>query len=605
MKLTLKKSLIGLVGFCGIAIAANTTTEVSVSAMDYRESTTLQIPMGLKVTPIFIGGYDTTTANVNGTLTKVLSKDWNDYTEFLPINGRSDSGVVVVSHEKVEFHPVLGDGGGLTAFNVAKNAQGTWTVVDHPNGKFRNIDFSNVGGTLANCGGLPTPWGNVITAEEWEQTSNKAIAVGVKDTSDYKITRFNGKDTSITIKKYLNYNWMVEADPKTGKAVRKIYGMGRFGHEGGALLNDSTVILTDDNTPGFLFKYVSNSKTSFETGRLFAFKQGATPTTAGTWVEIPQNMDSLINARTVAAKKGATMYIRLEWATKADGKIYFTETGRDNPKELNNNVTGIQAGATLAHHLFARASKVNGALPKNTAGQDSVSMNDYYGRVLVYDPATELVNVAVEGGQRADGTTFSNPDGLTSVKIGNKSYLAINEDLNGQTQNRVSAAALAAGQDVSDVWLFDVSKANAAADDLRRFLTSSYGAETTGGTFTPDGSTYFVNLQHPTATKFKLGADSVQNAFPYDHSLTVAVTGFTKQITAAFETKKLGALDVRYNIFTQKVEFSAPVTADLYDSNGRKLLAIHNQNELDFSAQKAGNYIIKATNGQVLNISIQ
>ena len=39
-----------------------------------------------------------------------------------------------------------------------------------------------------------------------------------------------------------------------------------------------------------------------------------------------------------------------------------------------------------------------------------------------------------------------------------------------------------------------------ATGEVRRFLTGPVGCELTGGTFTPDGTTMFVNIQHPGET---------------------------------------------------------------------------------------------------------
>lgn len=119
----------------------------------------------LKYDVLFVGGVDQVT-NKNGQT--ALAKEWQDFTGYVPINGRSDSGYVVVNHERVQADPVNGDGGGMTVFTVYYNQNTqSWEVVNDANGKFRNVDFSEVGGTGANCGGIQTSWGKVFTAEEW------------------------------------------------------------------------------------------------------------------------------------------------------------------------------------------------------------------------------------------------------------------------------------------------------------------------------------------------------------------------------------------------------------------------------------------------------
>lgn len=515
-----------------------------------------------------------------------------------------------MSHEKIEAHPTLGDGGGMTLFSAFKDKSGKWNVASNPTGKFKNIDFSPVGGTLANCGGMVTPMGTVVTAEEWGQTSNKGIATayatglnaltnrwsdttakGITDTSDVQVT-WNGKTQ--TIKRYQNFNWMVEVDPKSGKALRKLYGMGRFDHEGGAVYQDSIVYLTDDYTPGVFFKFVADKKGSYESGKLFAFKQGAKAGDNGSWIEIPNDLDSLMDARNVALRHGATMFIRLEWITVKDGMVYMTETGRDNAKELT---VGQRLGGKLAQHHEANAYR------DLTGKSDTLTVADYFGRVLRFDPTKDQMSVLVDGGDRTDGTTFSNPDGLGEATIGGKSYLLINEDLNGQSKNRVSSNAAKAKQDVSDVWLLDLSKGNPTRNDLVRLAVSPLGAETTGFTATPDGSTLFFNIQHPTYGPIYMpnssgGTDTLKNVFPYDHSLTVAITGHDLTPNTAVKLKQG---NLHYELLSQNIVFDRAIQFALFDTMGHKLVE-QKSDRLNLSKYPAGRYFIKTALGDIVHI---
>jgi len=111
---------------------------------------------------------------------------------------------------------VFGDGGGMTVFEV-KRQNDEWGVV----GPYRNVDFSTVGNTFNNCGGAQTPFGRVLTAEEFAPGSNTELYNGgrrVRDTSDVTIT-IDGQQK--TLKRYQNMGWMVEVDPIN--ATRKIY----------------------------------------------------------------------------------------------------------------------------------------------------------------------------------------------------------------------------------------------------------------------------------------------------------------------------------------------------------------------------------------------
>ena len=51
---------------------------------------------------------------------------------------------------------------------------------------------------------------------------------------------------------------MVEVDPKTNKAIHKIYAMGRYMHEDAHCMPDrKTVYLSDDADPAVFFKFIA------------------------------------------------------------------------------------------------------------------------------------------------------------------------------------------------------------------------------------------------------------------------------------------------------------------------------------------------------------
>ena len=77
----------------------------------------------------------------------------HDYTAYVPIDGASNHGWLVINHELRDSNSTFGDGGGMTVFET-KVENGQWQVV----GDYRNVDFSGVGGTFVNCGGAQTPW---------------------------------------------------------------------------------------------------------------------------------------------------------------------------------------------------------------------------------------------------------------------------------------------------------------------------------------------------------------------------------------------------------------------------------------------------------------
>lgn len=430
-----------------------------------------------------------------------LAKGNHDFTGYLPINGSSGHGYIIVNHEITNSrNDILGDGGGMTAFEVKKDQNGQWYVI----GKFNNVDFTSVGGTNTNCGGASTPFGTFLTAEEYPQGSNSSLYAGgngIQDTADYTIPAGNSTYSGTVLQKFENYGWMVEVDPVTSVALRKLYAMGRFSHEGGWCMPDrKTVYLTDDYTPGILFKFVAEKPGDYRSGQLYAYKQGANGV-GGSWLTLPMDMNSLINIRDVAIGMGATAFIRLEWVVEANNKLYITETGLDNTGSGMRNA--LLAGGTVAKHQW----------DLNHNGDSSFT--DYYGRVLELDLNSLTIRPYINGGTATNGKyNLSNPDGLAIVRQNGKRYLVINEDLNGRTFNRMPAGI---NYNICEIYYVDLSLENPTVDDAKLFANGSRNAETTGGIFTPDGSTYFVSNQHPSSS----------NPAPWDKAATIAITGFT------------------------------------------------------------------------------
>ena len=448
----------------------------------------LLIPKELKYDLLFREG--DTVVSVDGK--KTLAKGGHDYNAFLGNTLRSDSeGMMYTSHEVNSPDTIIGDGGGGTIYRIHKT-DGRWK----PEGKYYSIDFSGVGETYNNCSGAVTPKGSIFTTEEFPPASNKDLFTtpwgpGFQDTSDY-----NG------LKRYQNMGWVVEVNPAEKEAMHKLYGMGRFSHEGAWSMPDrKTVYLADDYFPSVFFKFVSSKEDDYTDGQLYAYKQSADEN-SGSWMALPMQMDSLVNIRDVALRMGATVFVRMEWITYVNGKLYITETGMDN-------------------FSMEKKKVFNGELPGYLKAKYSSVSNSYeypFGGVLEFDPLTDKIRPYVYDGRGKADTKkhFANPDGISHCIMNGKSYLVINEDLISINKGRVDSLALVQQKYIPEIWWLDLSIQNPSVDDLYRFLVGPSGSETTGGYFSPDYSTYFVNVQHPDNS----------NKYPFNKSATIAITGF-------------------------------------------------------------------------------
>ena len=593
----------------------------------YSPDEILMPPSPLTTQVLFIGGVDKvqTTATYGYEPGEAYAKEWHDFIGFTPDNSSSDLGWVSVNHETIYQDNRIGDGGGMTVFKVKRGENGDLEIVnqtlnDGREGAFFNVDFANtVGETGMNCGGIVSAKdGRIWTAEEWFRTSQSSINngnfrepssdswfpkspgpstnQGVRDTSDYTIsTDIPGFD-GVTVKKYENFNYMVEIDPRQAKAVRKQYNWGRQGFEGGVVLaDDKTVFLGVDATPGFWSKFVADTPGDFTRGKTYIYKHDGNPK----WIEV-DNTDpgKMLDYASQATAAKATMYNRIEWVAydQASGKVYLTETGRDNPGSRWTDEA--DAGAVYAPHHLARASAQGVASPG--AGE----YWDYYGRVLVFDPATDEMSVHIEGGPYFENSPaeadypnkhLSNPDGLNVITIDGQSFLAIEEDLNGNSFGRTPDGI---SNRLCEMYVLDLSIENPEIDDLIRITAVPTGAEITGVVQTPDGKSLLINSQHPSSI----------NPFPFNHSLTFAIHGWDQLTVTDLNDPDFqdgSSLQIFPNPATRMVHISEPTSLALYSADGRRINVYREVDQIDVSKLAPGMYYLKLDSGDIKKLVVE
>ena len=212
--------------------------------------------------------------------------------------------------------------------------------------------------------------------------------------------------------------------------------------------------------------------------------------------------DSLADIRNVAMRMGATIGVRHEWIDidPKSGKLIIAETGND----VLYWDSYVRMGAQPAFYFAPKAVEGN-----------AIQYNDPYGRLLSFDPETNAMTVLVEGGA-GDGKHFSSPDGLSTAELDGKPYAIISEDLIGLSQGRVSAESEGAGNYFNEVYFLELGRDTATVNDLKRFIAAPRNCETTGSTFTPDGSTMFLSIQHPDG----------RNPEPFNSTCIIAIEGF-------------------------------------------------------------------------------
>ncbi|XOV66414.1 MAG: choice-of-anchor I family protein [Fluviicola sp.] len=316
------------------------------------------------------------------------------------------------------------------------------------------------------------------------------------------------------------------------------------------------------------------------------------------WIKIGNGtMDKMLNYSENAINAGATMFNRLEWVAynAADGNVYLTETGRDNP--ASRWIDERAQGGVIAEHHITRAT-AQGTNPFDGA------YVDYYGRVLQFDVTTEDMTSFLEAGpefhnepnvsiSQYPSIHLSNPDGLTFMNVNNQSYMVICEDLNGTSHGRMPAGI---SNRACELYILDMSNTNPTLDDLVRIAQTPVGAEITGARATPDGKTLFFNSQHPSSS----------NPFPYNNSLTIALTGWDRSTVGLTEmTQEESAFNVYPNPTSRIVYFSETMDVALYDTFGKLIRVERNADHMDIIDLTPGTYYLKNNNGNTKKLIVQ
>jgi secreted PhoX family phosphatase len=369
-------------------------------------------PSPIQKQVIFIGGHDTvqTTATYGNPSGGYPAKQWHDFIGFTPDTdpNSGDLGWISVNHEMISSDPNIGDGGGMTVFKIRRDPATDSIVVveqtlaDGRTGRYFNVDFANtVGETGMNCGGITSEAdGRIWTAEEWFRGSNASIyanGAGVLDTTDFTI---NGSGISIadgqTIKKFENFNWMVEIDPREAVAIRKQYNWGRQPFEGGVIMPDNQTVYTGaDNTPGILSKFIADTPGDFTSGKLYAYREDDQQLRLS-------HRTSLENA-----------YSEISAYDEVNQRIYSTNS-EDNGLLVSSfaNTYELDSIDFIDLSAFGEPTSVavhNGIVAVSIPGQNAQDN----GQVLFFDDAFNLLN-SVTVGVLPDMLTFT-PDGSKVV----------------------------------------------------------------------------------------------------------------------------------------------------------------------------------------------
>lgn len=481
----------------------------------------------------------------------------NDYVGFIPLEGSSTHGLLVVNHEYTNPHLMFPglvkvvDGKikqgklsreqvdvemaahGGTIVEIRKES-GKWQVV--ADGKLNRRITSNtpmqitgpaaghdrlktaadptgakVFGTLNNCAGGVTPWGTYIMAEEnFHGYFQGKLPEGHAEAANYKRygvpegsyewgNFYDRFDLSKEPNEPNRFGWIVEVDAMDPTSTpKKRTALGRFKHEGAesivAKSGKVVFYLGDDERFDYVYKFVTD----------------------GTFnpADRKANMDLLDKGTLYVAKFGEDG--SMQWLPLTHGQGPLTEangfksqadvlietrkagdllgaTKMDRPEDIQPNAVNGKVYVMLTNNTKRKVDQVNAANPR---------AENAFGHII---------EIAEDGGDFAATTAKWE----VLLKCGDPSVAAVGATFSTETTKNGwfgmpdncavdSAGRLWVATDgnspkgtgrTDGLWAVDTEGAARATSKL--FFRVPVGAEMCGPLFTPDDETAFVAVQHP------------------------------------------------------------------------------------------------------------
>ena len=373
-------------------------------------------------------------------------------------------------------------------------------------------------GTLNNCASSQTPWGTYLSGEE-----NWAFYFGGADTPTPDQRRWGARkdgayqwekhDPRFDLKQnpneYHRFGWVVEVDPMdpTSTPVKRT-ALGRAAHEGawvGVTRDGRAVVYSgEDARFEYIYKFVSRDKIApagggmtkaqanknlLDHGTLYVARFDADG--AGRWLALTHGEgplvaangfadqgEVLIKTRQASDALGATKMDRPEWLAidPNSGWVYCTLT--NNSARGQPNQPAVDAANPRANNTMGQIIRW-----KDDGDFDGAAFK-WNHLALAGDPA----NQRPEAKGNIKGDIYGCPDGIA---FDSRGVLWIQTDAHATQMYQGEFKGIGNNQMLA---------CDTATGETRRFLTGPTNCEITGCTFTPDGTTVFINVQHPGET---------------------------------------------------------------------------------------------------------
>lgn len=481
----------------------------------------------------------------------------NDYVGYIPLDGSSEHGLLVVNHEytnphlmfpglvtlaegKITMNPLskeqvdielMAHGG--TIVEIRKD-QGKWQVVRDGQYNRRitaetemevrgpaaghdrlktNADPSGtrVFGTLNNCAGGVTPWGTYIMAEEnFHGYFGGELPAGHPEAANYErlglpegsyewAAFYDRFDVSKEPNEPNRFGYIVEVDPMDPNSVpKKRTALGRFKHEGAESIvsKDGRVVfyLGDDERFDYVYKFV----------------------TAGTFNpdDRAANMDLLDDGTLYVAKFDADG--SMEWLPLVHGEGPLTEangfasqadivietrraadllgaTKMDRPEDVEPNASNGKVYVMLTNNTRRQADQLDAANP--TAKNAFGHIIEIAERDGDFAATSGGWEILLKCGDPsiAEIGASFSTDTTANGWFGMPDNCAVDSD--GRLWVSTDGNNPSATGRTDGLWAVDTEGEARATSKL--FFRVPVGAEMCGPVFTDDGQTLFLAVQHP------------------------------------------------------------------------------------------------------------
>lgn len=481
----------------------------------------------------------------------------NDFIGFLPIDGKSDHGLLVVNHEYTSAELMFAGLGGLdkdariaaaTAERVGiemmahggsvieiKRTNGAWHVVDASRYARRltaetpmrisgpaaghvkmatNADPSGttVKGMVNNCAGATTPWGTWLTCEEningyfW----NKAALETHPDASAlkrygvpsewYGWGKFHDRfDIGKEPNEPHRFGWVVEIDPFDPSSTPvKRTALGRFKHEGaGNIINKDgrfVVYQGDDERFDYVYKFVTEAAVDLTNP-----SANKNILDSGTLYVARFNADGSGAWLPLVHGVGPLMAAN-GFKDQGDVVIFARQAGdlvgatrMDRPEDVEANPKTNSVYVMLTNNNKRKDGQTDAANPR---------ADNQFGHIIEINP---------DGGDHASTVFTWN----ILVKCGDPSVAAVGATFNPLTSSNgwfgmpdncavdglgrlwVATDGNAPSKTGRSDGIWAMETEGPARGTSKLFFRVPSGAEMCGPCFTPDLETFFVAVQHP------------------------------------------------------------------------------------------------------------